>query len=132
MPWVRVPPPALPIRAAVRGSGRRLLGLAARRPLGDRDLDVERRAPAVAVALDPDAAVEAADELAADVEAEAGAADPARHVRIEAVELLEDAPPLGGGDAEPPVGDRPADAALALAQADLDRPAVRRILDGVL
>jgi len=41
------------------------------------------------------------DELAADVEAEAGAADAARHVRVEAVELLEDPALLGERDAEP-------------------------------
>src|SRR3954462_2615820 len=103
MPWVRVPPPACPRRIR-EGSGSCLLGLPARGALGDGDLDVERRASAVAVALDPDAAVEAADELAADVEAEAGAADAAGHVRIESVELLEDAPALARRDPEAAVG----------------------------
>src|SRR3989442_15034893 len=59
---------------------RRLLAC---RAIGNRDLDEERRALAAAVrlhagvALDPDPAVQAADQLAADVEAEAGAADAA-------------------------------------------------------
>ena len=57
--------------------------------LGEGDLDVEDRAVAV-VRLDPDPTIDAAHELPADVEAQARSADPARHVGIEPVELLED------------------------------------------
>src|SRR5437588_9646417 len=111
---------------------RGLLGLLlAGGALGDRKLDEERRALAV-VALDPDAAFEAAHQLAADVEAEARAADAARHVRVEAIELLEDAPALGDRDAEALVRDRPADAALSLRHLDRDGAAFRRVLDRVL
>ena len=73
------------------------------------ELDGERRARAL-VGLDPDAAVHAAHQLAADVEAEPGAADAAGEVRVEAEELLEDAAVLGGRDAEPLVADEEADA----------------------
>src|SRR3954470_3363123 len=73
-----------------------------------RDLDVEGRAGA-AVGLDPDAAVDPAHELAADVEAETGAADAAAHIGVEAVELLEDPPLLAWGDPEAGVRDREAD-----------------------
>src|SRR5207302_9872305 len=104
--------------------------------VGDWDLDEERRAlglaRAGAVALDPDAAVEAAHELAADVEAEAGAADAARHVRVEPVELLEDPPALGRRDAEALVRDGPAHTTLAAEDLHLDRSSVRRVLDRVL
>src|SRR5205809_845499 len=54
-----------------------------------RDLHAEDRALPV-VRLDPDAPTDPADELAGDVEAQARAPDPAGHVGIEAVELLED------------------------------------------
>src|SRR5690349_5015876 len=84
------------VTAAVHVGGRRL---------GLGDLDVEGRA-AVTVRLDPDAAVDAANELAADVETQPGAADPARHVGVEAEELLEDAPLLRGWDPEALVDDR--------------------------
>src|SRR4029077_4213972 len=83
-------------------------------------------------AFDPDAAIETADELAADVEAEARAADAAGHVRVEPVELLEDPAALRDGDSEALVRHRPAHAALAAGHLDLDRPAVRRVLDGIL
>ena len=68
------------------------------------------------------------DELAADVEAEARAADAAGHVRVEAVELLEDAPLLGGGDAEALVVDGKAHARRAGGELDLDAPAVGEYL----
>src|SRR5262245_44797051 len=105
---------------------------ALRRPLrSDRDLH-EERGPLAVVRVDPDAPVEPVDELAADVEAEAGAADAARHVRIEAVELLEDAPALRRGNAEPAVADRPQHVVVLPPEADVDGPAVGRVLDGVL
>src|SRR5436305_8489771 len=87
-----------------------------------RDLDVERGAGAP-VGLDPDAAVDAADELAADIEAEPRAADAAAHVRIEAVELLEDPPLLALRDAETGVRDREADMAAVRLERDVDRAA---------
>src|SRR4051812_11622569 len=96
-----------------------------------RDLDVEGRSGA-AVGFDPDAALDAAHELAADVEAEAGAADAAAHVGVEAVELLEDPPLLARGDPEAGVRDREADVAFARLERDVDRAAVGRVLDGVL
>src|SRR5262245_25763292 len=112
------------------GDSRRL-GDALRRPLRGRDLHEEGRALAV-VRLDPDASVEPVDELTADVETEAGAPDAARHVRIEAIELLEDAPALGCRDAEPAVADRPQHVVVPALDADVHGPAVRRVLDGVL
>src|SRR3954447_7315073 len=144
MPGGRVPPPAFPLWTrqrsplSTRQSGGGLLGLPRRGgALGDRDLDVERRpaglaARAVRIPLDPDAAVQPADELPADVEAEAGAADAAGHVRIEAVELLEDATALRRRDAEAAVRHRPEDAALAARDLHLDGPALGRVLDRVL
>src|SRR5205814_2299896 len=62
---------------------------------GQRELGGERRA-AAGGGVDADPAADAADELAGDVEAEPGAADAALHVRIDAVELLEDPPLLRG------------------------------------
>ena len=96
-----------------------------------RELDEEGRALAE-LRLDPDLPVHPAHELAADVEAEAGAADAAGHVGIEAVELLEDPPVLGRGDAEPGVGDREADRAVAVRDRERDRPALGRVLDRVV
>src|SRR4051812_41722816 len=106
-------------------------GLATGGLLDRRDLDDERRA-LPAVRLDPDAAVEAAHQLAADVEPEAGAADAARHVRIEAIELLEDPPALRGGDAEALIRYGPAHRARRARHLHRDRPAVRRVLHRVL
>ena len=76
---------------------------------GERQLEREGRAARPAPTR-PDPAAHAADDLAADVEAEAGAADAAREVRVEAEELLEDPLVLGGRDAEPAVADGEADA----------------------
>src|SRR5207237_6180 len=101
-PGVRVPSPAL------SGRGRRGLLRPGR---GDRRLDHESRALRV-VRLRPDPAVEAAHELAADVEPEPGPADAAGHVRVEPEELLEDAAPLGRRDAETLVAHLPAHAAI--------------------
>src|SRR6266540_744550 len=96
-----------------------------------RDLDVEGGAGA-AVGLDPDPPVDTPHELAADVEAEPGAADPTRHVRVEAVELLEDAPLLGRRDAEPGVSDRETDVPVVRRDRDVDDAARRRVLDRVV
>src|SRR5207245_10451938 len=63
----------------------------------ERDLDVEDGSPAV-VRLDPDPAFDTTDQVAADVEPEARPSDPAGHVWIDSVELLEDPPLLGGRD----------------------------------
>src|SRR4051812_27349232 len=71
------------IRPSVSGS------IAMRRTLlAGGQLDRERRA--AGIRLDADRPVHAGHELAADVEAEACAADAAAHVRVEADELLED------------------------------------------
>jgi hypothetical protein len=51
--------------------------------------------PRPSVRLDVDAAVHAADDLAADVEAEAGSADATGHVRVEPVGLVGDYPEEG-------------------------------------
>src|SRR5207244_3480048 len=100
---------------SARGSRRtdalRRLRDALRTLFRDWNLHAEGRAFAV-VRLDPDAPVVPVDELAADVEAEAGAADAASHVRIEAIELLEDAPALGCRDAEAAVAHAPEDVIL--------------------
>src|SRR5213078_249716 len=62
---------------------------------------LEREGCALAgLRLDPDAPVHRPDELTADVEAEAGSADAAPLVRIEAVELVEDPLLLAHRDAE--------------------------------
>ena len=82
----------------------------------DRQLDRERRA-APPVGGDPDPAVHAVHELAADVEAEAGAADAAGQVRVEPEELLEDSRLLGRRDAETLVFDAEADPASRLSSA---------------
>ena len=71
-------------------------------PVGGGQLDDERRALAER-GLDPDLPVHPPHQLPADVEAEPGAADAARHPGVEPVELLEDPPVLAGGDAEPGV-----------------------------
>src|SRR5204863_5309934 len=96
-----------------------------------RDLDVEGRA-GLALRLDPDTAVDPADELPADVEAETGAADAAGHVGVEAVELLEDPALLGRRDAQAVIGDGEADVALARLDGHGDRAAVGGVLDGVV
>src|SRR5689334_13466434 len=95
-----------------------------------RDLDIEDRSLAV-VRLDPDPPADPPDELAGDVEAEARAADAAGHVRVEAVELLEDPVALRGWDAEAGVGDGEPHRALRGRDAEADVAARRRVLDRV-
>src|SRR5207253_2453781 len=109
-------------RFALRGGG--ASGPRLRVPLGQGDLDDEGRA-GVVVRLDPDAPVHPADELAADVEPEPGAADSAGHVRIEAVELLEDPRPLRVGNSQARVADDEAHRLRVGLQRDLDPTAVR-------
>src|SRR5262249_55894693 len=87
------------VDAKVSAGGRGRLAPAVARP-GDRQLDPERRADAER-RLDVDLAPHPPQELAADVEAEAGAADAPPEVRVEAVELLEDPLLLVERDSEP-------------------------------
>lgn len=98
---------------------------------GDRQLQEERGAGA-AVGVDPDAAVHPRHELPRDVEAEARPAHPARQVRVEAEELLEDPVLLCGRNAEPLVGDAEPDATATAADLDLDVAPVERVLDRVV
>src|SRR5581483_5770365 len=107
-------------------------------PVGDdrrrhllRDLDHEGRS-GLPVRLDPDPSVDPADELTADIEAEPGPADAPLHVRIEAIELLEDPPLLRRRNAEALVADREADVPVARLERERDRAAARRVLDRVL
>src|SRR5215207_9713761 len=97
-PSVRVRPPAL-------GPSRARRGLLPPRPhiLCRAELDEERR-PLALGRLDPDAPVEPANELPDDVQTEPRSADAARHVGVEAVELLEDTTLLGMRYAEPLIG----------------------------
>jgi hypothetical protein len=50
--------------------------------------------------INPDAASHAPDEITADVEAEAGSPDSVAHLRVDAVELLDDPLLVGLGDAD--------------------------------
>ena len=88
--------------------------------------------PRPAIGLDPDPAAHPAHDLAADVEAEARAADAAREIRVEAIELLEDPLVLGGRDSESPVADGESHTPLDRLQLELDPAAVRGVLDRVL
>ena len=67
----------------------------------------------------------ASHELAADVEAEAGAADSAGHVRIEAVELLEDPLQFRLRDADALVANRDPQMSSPLLESDVDAAAAR-------
>src|SRR5262249_29867093 len=128
-------------RRLVRRGGRRTAHLRAReaerRPLhvraaelGGGQVDDEDRAARLA-AFDPDLALHLADELPADVQAEPGAADATRQLRVEAVELLEDPLPLARWDADPLVADAGTDAVVDTLHRDLDPPTVPRVLDRV-
>src|SRR5205823_7918590 len=84
----RLAPPAGPDRVRLdRGALARLDH--GRRHRGGQ-LEQEGRALPV-VRFDPDAAAHPADPLLADVQPETGAANPPGHLRVGAVELLEDA-----------------------------------------
>src|ERR671915_1780104 len=110
---------------------RRLLGAYDGARAGARQLEEERRAASLAL-LDPDAAAHPADELAADVQAQPRAADAAEHLRVEAVELLEDARQLLGRDAEALVQHAETHHAVGRLRAELDPAAVGGVLDRVL
>ena len=71
------------------------------------------------------------DELAADVEAEAGAADAAGQVGVEPEELLEDPGLLGGWDAEATVADADPYTVARPQKGHANVPAVRGVLDRV-
>src|SRR5437667_2748335 len=96
-----------------------------------RDLERERR-PRPVVPRYPDSPSHLPDELVANVEAETRASDPARHLRVEACELLEDALPVLFRDPDSLVLDREAYAITQRMCGDLDAAAPRRVLDGVV
>src|SRR6266550_4182303 len=77
-------------------------------------------------------AVHLLDALARDVEAEPGAADATGHLRVEAIELLEDALLLRRRDSEPLVAHLDAHAVALVGNANADTPAVRGVLERVL
>src|SRR4051794_5808569 len=113
------------IRPSVSGS------IAMRRTLlAGGQLDRERRA--AGARLDGDRPVHAGQELAADIEPEARAADAAPHVRVEADELLEDALLLAVGDPGAPVAHRERDSGTGRLDAKLHGGVVRRVLERVL
>src|SRR5262249_45564651 len=76
--------------------------------LRDRQLEGERR-PFALCRRDPHPPLHSLDELAADVEAQPGAAHPAGHVRVDAVEALEDVRLLVRRDPDSLVADAEAD-----------------------
>src|SRR5204863_5078523 len=82
--------------------------------------------------LEPDVPAHAADELVADVEPEPCAADATGHMRIDAVELLEDHALLVGRNPEPLVTDLEEHVLFVPLDADFDPAAVGRVLDRVL
>ena len=84
------------------------------------------------VRLDPDPALHPSNELPGDVEAEACASDPARHVGIQTVELLEDPALLRKGNPEALVGDREAHVPTNGLEPHANVAAPRRILDRVV
>src|SRR5581483_12033505 len=106
-------------------------GQASAWPLRERQVEREGRA-AARLGRHPDPAVHAPDELLADVEAEPGAADPSRHVGVEAVELVEDSPLLRVRNPEPLVADGEPYVLPLTRDLDLDDAAVGRVLDGVV
>src|SRR5215210_840527 len=96
-----------------------------------RELEEERRAyPGPGADADP--AAHPADELAADVEPEPGAARNLSLMRIRAVELLEDRLLLRKRDPDPLVLDLDADGRLRTRRGDLHLAAVGRVLDSVV
>src|SRR5438874_10349680 len=112
---------SLPLSGA---GGRLLTGLGPRSAGGKGDLDVEDRSPAV-VRFDPEPAFDSPHQLPTDVQPEAGPADPAGHVGIDAVELLEDPSPLGRRNPEAAVGDGKPKEAGGRLEPDADVAAVR-------
>src|SRR3954452_4382415 len=113
------------MRPSVSGS------IAMRRTLlAGGELNRERRH--VRARLDCDRAVHPRHELAADVEAEAGPADAAAHVRVEADELLEDPLLLAVRDARPAVADGEGHAGAARLDMERDGRVAGRVLERVL
>src|SRR5215216_1411206 len=96
-----------------------------------RKLEVERGALAF-LGLEPDAPTHPLDQLAADIEPEPGSADALRHVRIQAVELLEDPGLVVVGNPHSFVDDPEHDRPVSRLQAELDPTAARRVLHGVV
>src|SRR6266550_4474768 len=78
--------------------------------------------------LEPDVPAHSADELVADVEPQPRAADAAGHVRIYAVELLEDPALLVGGNPEPLVSNVEEHVLLLRLDSQLYPAAVGRVL----
>src|SRR5437867_1047061 len=81
---------------------------------------------------DPDSSAHLPDELSADVEAEAGASDPAPHFGVEPRELVEDLFSRLWRNADPFICHSEPEATRVYARGELDRPPVGRVLDGVL
>src|SRR5437868_7430084 len=109
------------------------LALGSRRSLSDRarQRNGERR-PGAAPRADGEQSPHLLDDLARDVQPEPRTADAARHLRIEAVELLEDPALFGRRDAEALVRDVDAHPVGSIDDAQLDPAPVGRALDGVL
>src|SRR6266849_5715374 len=97
----------------------------------DGDGEVELRA-AADFAFDPDAAAMHFDDVLGDGEAEAGAAELAGARGVDAIEALEDARLVGGGDADAGIGDGEDDFGVAGFGADRNLAARERVLRGVV
>src|SRR6266849_4249419 len=97
----------------------------------DGDGEVELRA-AADFAFDPDAAAMHFDDVLGDGEAQAGAAELAGARSVDAIEALEDARLVGGGDANAGIGDGEDDFGAAGLGADRDLAARERVLRGVV
>src|SRR5215470_20031529 len=96
--------------------------------LSGRQLEREGR-PFALPRRHPDSSVHLVDELLADVEPEARTAHTAGHLRVQPVELVEDALLLDERDAKSVVADGEPDAVVDGAQRNLDRTPVGRVLD---
>src|ERR671922_631414 len=96
-----------------------------------RQVEQERR-PLALLRRDRHAALHPTRQLSADVEPEPRAAHAAAEVRIDAVELPEDPLQLAVRDPEALVADREPKSALPRLDADLDPPALGRVLHGVV
>src|SRR5215831_9370459 len=87
---------------------------------------------AVIFALDRDLAAVGLDDMLDDGEAQARAAGLARAGLVHAVETFEDARQVLGHDADAGVGRVDGYAVLPALRRDVDAPAARRVLDGVV
>jgi len=83
-------------------------------------------------ALHPDAPAMHFDDVLGDGQAQAGAASLARARRVHAIEALEDARLVRGGDADAGIGHGEDDFAVARRGADRDRAARQCVLRGVV